>query len=574
MVYTSEMQKADNVVKEYTELPPARVTGANPNDPEYVDVISRMYPTVKSLAAMAVDPNLDRPIYMCEYAHSMGNSTGGMKDYWDLIRAHKSLLGGHIWDWKDQGLARYDEKGVKDWGYGGDYERDTDPNSGDFCCNGVVFPDGTPKPALWTCKYVCQPVEFTAVNLSEYRINVKNMNFHASTAGYGYTWEIKDETGVLQCGKFDVPVLAPGESAEVVIPVKNYKQKPGAVYMLNVAANEAKDLPYARAGHCNSAEQFVLSERVEPKSLSISGKLPLSSEQGDKVVVKAGKVTVEVDKSTGYLCGYHDGVRQILKAPFAPNFWRAETSNDWRGWKPAVYMPYWKTAKDALESVPVEMDLVQDGNVLNLNVKKALDGRFVLAMTYSVYPDGMVKVSYDINIAEKTLDPLRIGLQGQVLGDLECITYFGRGPQENYSDRNDGIFLGTWTTSVGGMMTDYVYPQENGNRTDVRWLTMTDLDGNGIQFLGLDPLSVSAWNITQEDLHKAKHINEKTRLRGAYVVNVDHCQTGVGGTDSWSQKSRPSDQYRLLGKYYSYSFYIRPVRGVADAVSAGRRLCR
>ena len=574
IVYTSEMQKVDNTDKEYTELPPVPVSGANPNDPEYVDVISRMYPTVKSLAAMAVDPNLDRPVYMCEYAHSMGNSTGGMKDYWDLIRAHKSLLGGHIWDWKDQGLARYDEKGVKDWGYGGDYERDTDPNSGDFCCNGLILPDCTPKPALWTCRYVCQPVEFTAVNLSEYKINVKNRNFHATTADYGYEWELKDESGVLQKGSFEVPVLAPGESADVVVPVKSFKQKAGAVYMLNVSAVEAKDLPYARAGHCNSSEQFVLSERVEPQAMNVSGKLPQWSEQGEKVVVKAGKVTVEVEKATGYLCGYHDGTRQLLKSPFAPNFWRAETDNDWRGWKPARYMPYWKTAKDVLAAAPVEMNVVQEANVLNITVKKAVEGRFDLAMTYTVYPDGLVKVSYDVEIAEKALDPLRIGLQGQVLGELESVTYFGRGPQENYSDRNDGIFLGTWTASVGGMMTDYVYPQENGNRTDVRWLAMVDLEGNGIQFLGAEPMNVSAWNTTQENLQKATHINEKSRLRGAYVVNIDHCQTGVGGTDSWTQKSRPSDQYRLLAKQYSYSFYIRPVRGVADAVSAGRRMCR
>ena len=574
IVYTSEMQKVDNVVKEYDKLPPQPVSGANPNDPEYVDVVSRMYPTVTSLAAMAVDPNIDRPVYMCEYAHSMGNSTGGMKDYWDLIRAHKSLLGGHIWDWKDQGLARYDEQGVKDWGYGGDYEKDTDPNSGDFCCNGLILPDCTPKPALWTCKYVCQPVEFTAVDMSGYRINVKNRNFHASTENYAYTWELKDESGVLQNGSLEVPVLAPGESAEVFVPVRNFRRKAGAVYMLNVYAVEAENLPYVSAGHCNSAEQFVLSERSVPQSVTVSGKVPQCSEQGDKVVVKAGKITVEFDKATGYLSGYHDGTRQLLKAPFAPNFWRAETDNDWRGWKPARYMPYWKTAKENLASAPVEMNVAQSGNAVTVNIKKSIEGRFDLAMTYTVYPDGLVNVSYNVDIAEKALDPLRIGLQGQVSNELECVTYFGRGPQENYSDRNDGIFLGTWETSVAAMMTDYVYPQENGNRTDVRWISMADLEGNGIQFLGVEPLSVSAWNITQENLHKAAHINEKERLHGAYVVNIDHCQTGVGGTDSWSQKARPSDQYRLLGKHYSYSFYIRPVRGAADAVAAGRRMCR
>ena len=179
-----------------------------------------------------------------------------------------------------------------------------------------------------------------------------------------------------------------------------------------------------------------------------------------------------------------------------------------------------------------------------------------------------------MKIADKTLEPLRIGLQGQVDGDYDQITYFGRGPQENYSDRFDGVFLGTWQTSGRGMMVDYVYPQENGNRTDVRWIAMTDYLGKGIQFLGVEPLSVSVWDTTQDELQKAMHIGEPKMLIDAFVINVDHAQTGVGGTDSWSQRARPSDQYRLLDKHYSYSFYIRPVKNASDAVEAGRRLCR
>ena len=281
-----------------------------------------------------------------------------------------------------------------------------------------------------------------------------------------------------------------------------------------------------------------------------------------------------VDKVTGYLAGYHDGVQQMLKAPFAPNFWRAEIDNDWRGWKPAHYMPYWKSAQKTLASAPVDMQTVVEDGVVTVRMSKKMEDRAVLTMSYAVYPDGLLKVDYDITISENTLEPLRIGLQGQVDGDYERVTYFGRGPQENYSDRNDGIFLGTWDTSAAGMMFNYVYPQENGNRTSVRWISMTDLQGRGIQFLGAEPLSVSVWNTTQEEIQKAMHIGEPQMLRDAFVINVDHVQTGVGGTDSWSQSARPSDQYRLMEKNYSYSFYIRPVKSRADAISAGRRLCR
>ena len=573
-VLTSEYQKEEKQKTLPTALPAVRKVSANPTDKEFVDVISRMYPTVKVLAEMAVDPHHDRPIYMCEYAHSMGNSTGGMKDYWDVIRAHKSLLGGHIWDWKDQGLAKYDEHGVKSWGYGGDYERDTDPNSGNFCCNGIVSPDGTPKPAMWTCKYVYQPIEFAMVDKDVLRVSLKNRNFHRTTRGYAYSWEIKDETGVLQSGVLEVPEMLPGESVEVMVPAKKISFKPGAVYMLNIYVMDTADLPYAGPGHFHSSEQFVLNERVAPETPQAKGKAPVVSESADQILVKAGKITVAVDKATGYLSGYNNGVQQMLNAPFAPNFWRAEIDNDWRGWKPAHYMPYWKSAQETLEAAEVEVKAETAGSVAVVRMSKRMGDRAELTMSYSVYPDGMLKVDYDVKISDDSLDPLRIGLQGQVDGEYEQITYFGRGPQENYSDRYDGIFLGTWDTSVSDMMFNYVYPQENGNRTAVRWISMTDLNGSGIQFLGIEPLSVSVWNTTQDELQNAKHAGEPQLLRDAFVINVDHVQTGVGGTDSWSQSARPSDQYRLMDKHYSYSFYVRPVKDRADAVAAGRKLCR
>ena len=149
-----------------------------------------------------------------------------------------------------------------------------------------------------------------------------------------------------------------------------------------------------------------------------------------------------------------------------------------------------------------------------------------------------------------------MGLQGQVAGSLGNVTYFGRGPQENYSDRSDGIFLGRWTSTVAGMMTQYVYPQENGNRTDVRWISMTDAKGRGLTVKGDHPLSVSVWNTTQEELNDSAHIGEPEVLEDAFVLNVDLVQTGVGGTDSWSQYARPYDKYRLTDKHYSYGFWI------------------
>ena len=574
IVFTSEKQEVKATKEEPKSLPPIarHDKSGNPTDPEFVDLISRMYPRIELLERMALDPNHDRPIYMCEYAHSMGNSTGAMKDYWDLIRKHDNLLGGHIWDWKDQGLARVDANGVKNWGYGGDYEKPSDVNSGNFCINGVVAPDCTPKPAMYVCKYVYQPVEFAAVDLPSYKIALKNRNFHMSTERYTYSWVVRDEKTVLQKGTFDAPVLAPGESAEIVIPAKKVTFKPGAVYMLEVYAHEGEELPYADAAHVHSSEQFVLSEREAPAPVQAKGKTPEISENIAAYVITAGKVTVTIDKTTGYLAGYQDGDRQMLKAQMVPNFWRAEIDNDWRGWKPSHYLRVWKTAPEKLSEPRIATSA--EGSAAVVSVSRTLDGgKAELSLKYMMYPDGRLNVSYAIQIAESVLEPLRIGLQTQIAGELDNLSYFGRGPQENYSDRNDGIFLGLWNTTPADMMYQYVYPQENGNRTDVRWISCADDKGRGLVFLGTQPLSVSAWNTTQAELQDAMHIGEPAVLTDSFVLNVDLVQTGVGGTDSWSQRARPYDNVRLLDKHYSYDFWLSPVKSQNEAVELGRKYC-
>ena len=559
VTYTSEIQSSNKTSQKPTSLPAIiRKNWPGPTDAQWVDIISRMYPRINDVEEMALDTLHDRPIYMCEYAHSMGNSTGSMKDYWDVIRKYDNCLGGHIWDWMDQGIAAVNGDGVKYWKYGGDFEPEGEGNDGNFLINGIVFPDGTPKPALYTCKYVYQPIEFAMVDPETLRISIKNRNFHISTASYRYSWDISSDNGIIQKGTFTVPVLEPGETDEVVIPAKKVTYKPGVTYVLNVYAHETESLPYAEAGHVNSSEQFVLSEMPEVET-AVKGKTPAFSEDGPFITIKAGKVTVKIDKSTGYLSGYHDGTRELLKAPFEPNFWRAELDNDWRGWKPSVYLGDWKTAQGYLASSAskTQIETVSEGSVTVISVSKDIhEGKASLQLKYSVYPDGRLHVCYDLKIADPTLEPLRVGLQGQVAGSLGNVTYFGRGPQENYSDRSDGIFLGRWTSTVAGMMTQYVYPQENGNRTDVRWISMTDAKGRGLTVKGDHPLSVSVWNTTQEELNDSAHIGEPEVLEDAFVLNVDLVQTGVGGTDSWSQYARPYDKYRLTDKHYSYGFWI------------------
>ncbi|WP_418991552.1 glycoside hydrolase family 2 TIM barrel-domain containing protein [Alistipes sp.] len=549
--------------------------GANPDDPAFVDVVSRMYPTCRELEEMALNPHISRPILMCEYAHSMGNSTGGMKDYWDVIRAHESLLGGHIWDWLDQGIARTDKSGRKYWAYGGDFERPTDHHDGNFVINGLLFPDCTPKPALETCKYVYQPIEFTAVDLSKFRIALKNRNFFATADRYFFTWELKDETRVLQSGRIEAEAIPPGESAVIEIPVRKFRRIPGATYMLNLHAHEKRACPHADAGFICASEQFLLPSTAPAPLRGKSAKRPQIEQTDSKIVIRAANARIVVNSKTGYIDGYELNGRPILAAPLKPNFWRAATDNDRRGWKTRLQSGIWETAPEDFDSRFGSTDIrtAQTDSTVVVQVRKTMQYKIVLNLDYTIFGNGSLEVGYRLEIADEVPEPLRIGMQTEVTNQLAVITYFGLGPQENYRDRLEGAFLGTYRTDAAGMMTQYVYPQENGNRCNTRWIAFTDPKGRGIQFVGAAPLSVSAWNTTQEELDRAKHIGEACVLEDAQTVNIDHLQTGVGGTDSWSRKARPAERYRLLDKTYAYRFLIRPVQNDRDAVDAGRRYC-
>ena len=291
--------------------------GGNPTDPAYVDVLSRMYPTAAQLEQMALNPMLDRPVMMCEYAHSMGNSTGGLNDYWKLIRTHAGLLGGHIWDWVEQGLVKKDAQGRTYWAYGGDFEPAGEHNDAAFCCNGIVNPDRTLKPAALECKYVFQPVEFTASDLAAGKIAVRNRNFFAGTERYDFTWEISTDKGVLQHGSFEVPPTAAGCRAEAAIAFRPFKPEPGAEYLLRVQAREKRRTPYAEAGYAAAEEQFALPVYKEPVRSAPKGRASVAQDDEFIVLSAAGSRT-EIDQRVRRLAL---GARtQTDKRPAAPQF--------------------------------------------------------------------------------------------------------------------------------------------------------------------------------------------------------------------------------------------------------------
>ncbi len=541
----------------------------NPDDPAYVDVISRMYPLFEDLIAMAESETLTRPIMMCEYAHAMGNSTGGFKEYWDIIRSHKSLMGGHIWDWIDQGIRSVDPKtGKVFWKYGGDFEKPTDHNDSNFCINGVINADKSIKPAMWECKYVCQPIEFTAVDMAAGKIKVKNRNFYLTTDEYRYYWELRDEAGVLQSGEFKVPTTKAGHSSFVTLPIKSVKVPAGAEYWVRLRACEKGDRLYAKAGFEAAWEQLSYAKNEkEISAAKLKGSLSVNDSDKKSITVKG--VNFEVKVEDGYVASYTNGGVKLISTPLTPNFWRASTDNDWRGWKVDRLMGFWKTAHEKLETKSIEVKNDENKSV-EVKVVKVIGSDVTLTLKYTIASNGVLNVSYDLKKAASLPELLRVGMQCQSSNSLRNITYYGRGPWENYSDRRASAMVSIYKAKPEELAYEYVVPQENGNRCDVRWFAMQG-KSSGMQIIGAEPLSVSLWESTQKMLHDSKHINEVEKLKDCFTLNIDHTQAGVGGTDSWSMKARPAETDRLLESSYSYEFKIMPVSTKVDLKVNGRK---
>lgn len=545
---------ASGWVKVYDPTRPVHYEGAQdlPTDPYYVDIISRMYPTYEELEKMALDTNHKRPILMCEYAHSMGNSTGGMKEYWETIRKYPSLLGGHIWDWKDQGLYKKDSLGQRFLAYGGDFEPESEYNDGAFCCNGIILADMTLKPAAYECKYIFQPVEFIAENIKEGKLKIVNRNFFISTAPYVFRWEIISDKGVEQSGILPDIDIAAGDTLTAFVPYKAINGN-GRECFLNIYASLKEKSLYADAGYDVAAGQFRITASVEGiKKLPGNHFDVKETEDAVEVSVSGRKVTVS--KGSGYVTEVMSGKRKVLSDTLKPNFWRALTDNDARGWRIAETSGVWQSAPDNMNLI--SMDIDKKETACEIRVRKCLPDLAYLELEYALQSDGSLHVKFNLSLTDSAPEPLRVGMQTSVPSEYISVEYYGRGPFENYSDRKSSAFVGKYRMATGDMAFDYIRPQENGNRCDTRWLTLETAEGERIHITGIPEFSFSVWDYSQKALSEALHGIELPDGE-AYTLNIDHEQAGVGGTDSWSINARPSDAYRILGKNFKYEFIIR-----------------
>lgn len=533
----------------------------------------------------------DRPFVLIEYSHAMGNSSGNLREYWDVINKHDVLAGGFIWDWVDQGLIEHDEDGNPYWTYGGDYGPADAPSSGNFNFNGLVFPDRRVQPAYWEVKRVYQHVAFESDNLVNGDLIIHNNYDFTNLSEFELHWQISADGTVIQRGIIDDLNVAPESSADIWLPynMRAFRAGPEHHLLLQLVAHEARGL--MPPGHIYAERQFALPVKAmlgESMLETLHGTVAV--ERSDAaLLIRARDVSVSFDSTTGLLVSIRHSDKELLQAPLVPNFWRAPTDNDFGNYMPA-WAAMWEQAgrNRKLDSFAVNIDAPCCAKVTAMYSFTDDRGKKLATWTatYEVTDDGRVNIDNEFTRnADLPVMP-RIGMNVELIRSLQQVEWFGRGPHENYSDRKESANVGRYTNTVADHYVPYMRPQENGYKTDVRWLSLSDAE-SGLLIVAGDLISFGVSHnrlidfvppvkiaITSEDGPGARtndervnvHVND-VKPRDLVSLDIDLGQMGVGGDDSWGK--RTLQQYSLNESSYQYSFTLIPYHnkeGELDAI--------
>ena len=551
----------------------------------HTDIYVPMYATIDQIVKYA-SKHKDKPLIQCEYAHAMGNSTGNLQDYWNAIETHNQLQGGCIWDWVDQGLLTTNDNGERFWAYGGDFGPKDVWTDGNFNCNGLVDPNRNPHPGLYEVKKVYQYIGFKTVDIKEGVFRLTNKYDFLDLDNFIFDWRIEGDGIKIAEGKLaELKVPAHG-STMITVPI-DLKPESGKEYFLTIRARTKVATDLIPSGHEVAYEQFKLPIQIAEKSLITNGKLTLKNEGGQAVIDgKDFKLVFDLKKgniNSLVFCGkemLNDG-----KGP-EPDFWRAPTDNDF-GNGLDKRCKVWRKAGENRKLTASNVKQVSESKVdVNLSFDiQGLKGETIAKYEsgYTLYGDGEIEVVNKYTAIGANLPEIpRMGMNLQLAREYENMQWLGRGPQENYQDRNSGALVGLYKGNVKDQYWAYIRPQENGNKTDVRWVSFTNNSGNGLLAMGLPLLSVSAHHNIMEDFESPvrtigriydgktvvnRHIND-VKERNLVSVNLDYKQMGVGGDNSWGAYTHP--EYLLKEKMYKYSFRLKMIRKDDDVNSIAR----
>lgn len=534
------------------------------------DIACPMYRTHQWCEDYARDDSKTRPLIQCEYNHTMGNSSGGFKEYWDLVRKYPKFQGGFIWDFVDQGLRAKDKNGVEIYKYGGDYN-DYDPSDNNFNCNGIISPDRVPNPHAYEIAYWHQNIWAEPVDLKAGKISVYNENFFRNLDNYKLVWTVLKNGKAVQTGEVEQLDVQPQQRCEIALPIKTDSLCPHAELMLNVDFVLKTAEPLLDAGTRVAYNQFEMQQgacfRKVPKAPAVDKdtRLSLRNKSGEsQVVVSNNHFTVAFNRVSGLLATYNVDGKSILGqgGTLKPNFWRAVTDND-MGAGVQKHNRVWREPK--LQLVAFNAALDKKSNKADVHVEYDMpEVGAQLTLTYSVMGDGSMRVTQQMT--PKTADErpflLRYGMVMQLPYDMQVSEFYGRGPIENYADRKLSQNVGIYKQTADEQFYPYIRPQETGTKNDIRWWKQTNDNGFGFRIVSPELFSASALHYSiadlDEGLEKAQRHSPQVPKSKYTELCIDLGQTGVGGVNSWSKEAIALPPYRLLYKPYTFTFSIVP----------------
>lgn len=533
------------------------------------DIFCPMYYRYKGCEEYSKDANSEKPLIQCEYAHAMGNSEGGFKEYWDLVRKYPKYQGGFIWDFVDQSCRWTGENGKMIYAYGGDFNR-FDASDNNFCDNGLISPDRVPNPHMYEVGYFYQNIWTTPADLSKGELNIYNENFFTDLSSYRMEWQLLKDGKIVRSGILDNLKVEPQQIAKVKLDLGETDNT--GEWLLNVSYVQKITEHLLPAGHVVARNQIVVRPYEAPEmqianvaQSNIKVSQPVVNDENSNCLEISGEsFNIQFNKSNGFMDYYEVNGTAMIKegAQLTPNFWRAPTDNDYGAGlqkKNAV----WRNPEMKLLSLNHD---VVDGMVVVSAEYEMKSVSAKLNIEYTVNNVGAVKVTQKMisDKSAKVADMFRFGMQLVMPESFEKIIYYGRGPIENYSDRNHSADLGIYNQTVTEQFYPYIRPQENGTKTDIRWWKLLNNEGKGLIFVSESPFSASALHYTIESLDDGEQKDQRHsfEVEPSPLTNflIDKAQQGLACEDSWG--AIPLPQYRLPYGDYEFTFIMTPVSDI------------
>lgn len=548
--------KAYEEIKRYD--PEKRPVHYEAKNPAYAKVLSRydfisnMYNPLNEIIKQ-YNEDQSRPMLICEYAHSMGNGLGNFRKFWNLFYKYPRMHGGFTWDWVDQGLC-LKKKGGKEYWEVMNYSDGANSN------DGLVNPDREVQPEIYELKKVYQNFNVENIDINEGLVSISNTNYFVDTKGITLCWTLLENGIPIKRDTITTLNIAPQSRQLIELNFSRQNLKAGNEYHVNFSFYDTKKRNYSEGSVEIASEQLALDLlpqlSIEREASTAS---PLRVERKNGLTVTGKKFHIQFDKLTGAMSQFVYRGSDLLKSPLLPCFWRVPTDND-EGRNNSYASSWRKAGLDGYKIKPKQLDftVLPTGyvQVYANNLLECKEGNILQKANYMVSPEGEVIIDVVFHVNVDVLSLARVGMECALPVEWQNLTWFGRGPHESYDDRKESAYVGIYKAMVSEQFFSHIMPQENGNKTDNRWLEIYDDSGNGIRITGKPLFNFNIQNYSDKDLNRSK--KEHTLIRGEKNwLHIDYKQMGLGGDDSWSP--RVHKEFLLKNKVYRYTYALKPL---------------